>query len=415
MMQRKALRETLVMVLAGGQGERLYPLTKERSKPAVPFGGSYRVIDFTLSNCLNSDLRRIFVLTQYKSHSLDRHLKLGWDVFTAYLDEYLYTVPPQLRMGERWYLGTADAIYQNINLLEDERPQRVLILSGDHIYKMDYSEMIAFHMERKAQVTVAVVETATSQASQFGVLQVDASDKVIGFEEKPESPKPVPGRDDIALINMGVYVFDTETLVRAVIEDAKKPGTRHDFGRNIIPALVPQGNTHAFRFVDENRKEVKYWRDIGTLDSYYEASMDLVSVAPIFNLYDPSWPIRTSVGQHPPAKMVFAQSEAEGGRRGEALDSLVSPGVIVSGGRVLRSILSPLVRVNSYSHVEDSILMDGVEIGRRARVRRAIIDKRVVVPAGFSIGFDAAEDARRFVVSPQGVVVVPKEARLEDL
>ncbi len=414
MIRRQALRETLVMVLAGGQGERLYPLTRDRSKPAVPFGGLYRIVDFTLSNCLNSDLRRIFVLTQYKSHSLDRHLKVAWDMFDAEIGEYLYSVPPQLRLGERWYLGTADAIHQNINLLESERPARVLILSGDHVYKMDYSDMIVTHIERRSALTVAAVETAVSQASSFGVLQVDAEDRIVGFEEKPAVPTPVPGRSDIALINMGIYLFETETLVRAVIEDAKRPDTQHDFGRNIIPALLPQGGVHAFRFVDENRKDVKYWRDIGTLDSYYDASMDLVSVTPVFNLYDRSWPIRTYVGQDPPAKMVFAQSESEGGRRGEALDSLVAPGVIVSGGRAERSILFPRVRINSYAAVEDSILMEGVEVGRKARIRKAILDKYVNVPPGYTIGYEPAEDARRFVVSPGGVVVIPKGARLDE-
>jgi glucose-1-phosphate adenylyltransferase len=413
-LRRQFLRETLVMLLAGGQGERLYPLTKERSKPAVPFGGIYRIVDFTLSNCVNSDLRRIFVFTQYKSHSLERHLKMGWDKFDAEFGEYLYTVPPQLRMGDRWYLGTADAIYQNLNLLEDERPARVLILSGDHVYKMDYAEMIAAHIESRAALTVAAVETDVAQASSFGVLQVDDSDRIIGFEEKPSSPTPVPGRADVVLINMGVYVFETEALVRAIIDDAKRTDTQHDFGRNIIPSMVPQGGVRAFRFVDENRKSVKYWRDIGTIDSYYEASMDLVSVEPVFNLYDRSWPIRTYVGPHPPAKMVFAQTLEEGGRRGEALDSLVSPGVIVSGGVARRSILSPRVRINSFANVEDSILMEGVEVGRNARIRRAIVDKYVKIPAGYSIGYDLIEDARRFVTSPQGVAVIPKGARLEE-
>ena len=412
MIRRRLLKETLVMVLAGGQGERLYPLTKERSKPAVPFGGIYRIIDISLSNCLNSDLRRIFVLTQYKSHSLDRHLKLAWDMFDAEIGEYLYSVPPQLRVGERWYQGTADAIYQNINLLESDRPERVLILSGDHIYKMDYAEMIAAHVEKQAAATVAAVEVPVSQASSFGVLQVENGNRISGFEEKPTRPTPLPGRSETALINMGVYVFNTDALVRAVIEDAKRSGSQHDFGRNIIPAMVPQGSVYAFPFVDENRKEVKYWRDIGTLDSYYEASMDLVSVSPIFNLYDDSWPIRTYAGQHPPAKMVFAQTDAEGGRRGEALDSLVSPGVIVSGGRVVHSILSPSVRINSFAHVEESILMEGVDVGRNARIRRAIIDKYVQIPAGCSIGYDPGEDARRFLVSPQGIVVIPKGALL---
>jgi len=413
-LKRQFLHDTLVMILAGGQGERLYPLTKERSKPAVPFGGIYRIIDFTLSNCINSDLRRIFVLTQYKSHSLDRHLKMGWDKFDAEFGDYLYTVPPQLRMGDRWYLGTADAIYQNLNLLEDERPARVLILSGDHLYKMDYAEMLAAHIEKSAALTVAAVETDLAQASSFGVLQVDGSDRIVGFAEKPGHPIPVPDRSDIALINMGVYVFETGALVRAIVDDAKRSDTHHDFGRNIIPSMVPQGKVHAFRFADENRKSIKYWRDIGTIDSYYEASMDLVAVEPVFNLYDQSWPIRTFMGSHPPAKMVFAQTAEEGGRRGEALDSLVSPGVIISGGLVRRSILSPRVRINSFAQVEGSILMDGVEVGRSARIRRAIVDKNVVIPAGFTVGHDPVEDARRFVMSPQGVVVIPKGARLEE-
>ena len=406
--------ETLTVILAGGQGERLYPLTKERSKPAVPFGGIYRIIDFALSNCLNSDLRRILVLTQYKSHSLDRHLRHAWHIFNPDLGEFLDMLPPQQRLGERWYEGTADAIYQNLFFLEAERPKHVVILSGDHIYKMDYSEMMEFHLARGADLTVAVVETEIEKAArQLGVLQVDTDDRIIGFQEKPDVPVPDPERPGVCLVNMGVYIFETAALVRNVVEDARK-ATKHDFGKNIIPAMVPGGRVVAFRFVDRNKKEQKYWRDIGTIDSYYEASMDLVSVSPLFNLYDSEWPIRTLPAFDPPAKMVFAGDEHAGGspRIGEAIDSLVSNGAIVSGGRVERSILSRGVRVHSYARVEDSILLDGVDVGRHARIRRAILDKGVRVPPGMMIGLDPEADAKRFTVSPGGVVVIPKGADL---
>src|SRR5262249_19448535 len=293
--------DTLTIILAGGQGERLYPLTKERSKPAVPFGGIYRIIDFTLSNCLNSDLRRLLVLTQYKSHSLDRHLRHAWHIFNPDLGEFLDTLPPQQRMGDRWYQGTADAIYQNLFFLEDERPRHTVILSGDHIYKMDYSEMLEAHLSRGAELTVGVVETEVSKAArQFGVLQVDREDRIIGFQEKPEHPQPDPEREDICLVNMGVYVFETAALVRNAVEDSRKP-TSHSCGRSTIRAMVTRHRVFAFRFVDRNKKEQKYWRDIGTLDSYYEASMDLVQVEPHFNLYDKEWPIRTYPAYDPPA------------------------------------------------------------------------------------------------------------------
>ncbi|HEY3177037.1 MAG TPA: glucose-1-phosphate adenylyltransferase [Candidatus Polarisedimenticolia bacterium] len=410
--------DALTIILAGGQGERLYPLTRDRSKPAVPFGGIYRIIDFTLSNCLNSDLRRILVLTQYKSHSLDRHLRHAWHIFNPDLGEFLDTLPPQQRVGERWYQGTADAIYQNLFFLEDERPAHTVVLSGDHIYKMDYAEMFEFHLSRKADLTVAVVETEVSKAAgQLGVLQVDPDGRITGFQEKPEQPQPVPERSDICLVNMGVYIFETGALVRNVVEDARRQ-TQHDFGRNIIPAMVPTHRVQAFRFVDKNKKAKSYWRDIGTLDSYYEASMDLVQVEPLFNLYDKEWPMRTYPAFDPPAKMVFAGDRVAGGdpeRIGIALDSLVSNGVIISGGRVERSILSPGVRVNSYSKVEDSILLDGVEIGRHCQIRRAIIDKGVKVPSRTVIGHDPDTDARRFTVSPGGIVVIPKGADLSGI
>lgn len=409
--------DTLTIILAGGQGERLYPLTKDRSKPAVPFGGIYRIIDFTLSNCLNSDLLRILVLTQYKSHSLDRHLRHAWHIFNPDLGEFLDTLPPQHRMGNRWYEGTADAIYQNLFFLEDERPAHVVILSGDHIYKMDYSEMLEAHLARKADLTVAVVEMEVSKAAgQFGVLQVDRDERIIGFEEKPASPKADSEREEFCLVNMGVYIFETAALVRNVVEDARKP-TQHDFGRNIIPAMVSNYRVFAFRFVDRNKKETKYWRDIGTLDSYYEASMDLVQVEPLFNLYDREWPIRTYPAFEPPAKMVFAgegpdDAVGEGPRRiGVALDSLVSNGVIISGGRVERSILSSGVRINSFAHVEDSILFNQVDVGRHSRIRRAIIDKEVRLPPQTIIGYDLQADARNYTVTTGGIVVIPKGAK----
>jgi len=406
------LEDTLAVVLAGGQGERLFPLTRDRAKPAVPFGGPYRIIDFTLSNCINSGLRKIFVLTQYKSDSLERHIELGWDsILSVELGEWIFTVPPQLRIGQRWYDGTADAVFHNLHLLQREAPERVMILSGDHVYKMNYAKMIDFHLEHKAAATVGAVEVPIDQARAFGVIEVDAGWRVVGFHEKPEQPQPIPGRPDTALVNMGVYCFETKTLVGAISEDAGEE-TRHDFGRNILPSLVETGNLFAYPFVDENRKQVLYWRDIGTLDSYYEASMDLVAVDPIFNLYDASWPVRTMRRQLPPAKTVFAEQHP-GGRIGQALDSLLSGGVIVAGGRVERSILSPEVRISSMAQVSDSVLMDGVHVSRHARVRRAIVDKGVVIPHGFVVGEDRAEDAKRFTVTEKGVVVIPRLTVIE--
>jgi len=410
--RRTLLGDTLAIVMAGGQGERLYPLTRDRGKPAVPFGGIYRIIDFTLSNCLNSGLRKIYVLTQYKSGSLERHVRIGWGpLFNHELDEWIQCVPPQLRVGERWYQGTADAVYQNVYLLEQERPRYVVVLSGDHIYKMDFSRLIERHEACGAIATVAAVEVPIAEASAFGVLAVDGEGRITAFQEKPKAPSPIPGRPDRALVNMGVYVFETETLVRALAADARRE-TRHDFGHDILPSLVDTGRLFSYSFLDENKKETAYWRDIGTLDSYYEASMDLVAVEPVFNLYDKHWPIRTMVQQLPPAKTVFAQEEP-GGRLGIVLDSLVSGGAIVSGGRVERCVLGPEARINSYAKVTDSVLMDGVHVGRHARVTKAIIDKGVRIPANFVVGEDSEEDKRRFLVTPGGVVVIPREAHLD--
>jgi glucose-1-phosphate adenylyltransferase len=400
--------DTLVLVLAGGQGERLYPLTQDRSKPAVPFAGMYRIIDFTLSNCLNSGLRRIYVLTQYKSGSLERHIQLGWNsLFSVELGEWIYTVPPQLRVGQRWYEGTADAVFHNVYLIDQVRPRRVVVLSGDHVYKMNYKRLLDHHEAEGALVTVGAVEVPIHEARAFGVLQVDESWRIRSFVEKPAHPAPIPGKPDRALVNMGVYCFETSALVEALTEDAGHK-SQHDFGRNILPRLVESNRLYALPFVDENRKEVQYWRDIGTLDSYHEASMDLVSLDPIFNLYDREWPLRTMPRQLPPAKTVWAEGE----RRGEILNSLVCSGVVVSGGTVARSILSPEVRVNSWARVTDSVLMDGVQVGRRARIHRAIIDKGVEVPSGFVVGENPDEDRKRFAVSEGGVVVIPRGARL---
>ncbi|MBP1619762.1 MAG: glucose-1-phosphate adenylyltransferase [Acidobacteria bacterium] len=405
--------DTLAMVLAGGQGERLHPLTRDRSKPAVPFGGPYRIIDFTLSNCLNSGLRRIYVLTQYKSGSLERHIQLGWDsLFSVELGEWIYTVPPQLRIGQRWYEGTADAVFHNVYLIERERPARIVVLSGDHVYKMDYRCLIEYHLERGAVATVAAVEVPLADAHAFGVMQVDGDWRITSFTEKPAQPEPMPGREDCARVNMGVYCFETDALIEAVTADAGDPGSLHDFAHDVLPRLVGGGRVFAYPFVDENRGGQLYWRDIGTIDAYYAASMDLVAVDPVFNLYDSEWTLRTMTRQLPPAKTVFAE-EWPGGRAGVVLNCLVCGGVVVSGGRVERSILAPEVRVNSFAQVSDSVLLDGVQVGRHARVRRAIVDKRAVIPPGYVIGEDLAADRARFTVSEGGIVVIPQGARLD--
>jgi glucose-1-phosphate adenylyltransferase len=396
----------LAMILAGGKGERLHPLTLHRAKPAVPFGGIYRIIDFTLSNCINSGIRKIAVLTQYKSLSLDKHIRLGWNIFFSELDEYVISVPPQQRVGDKWYQGTADAIYQNIYMIEKDAPEHLLVLAGDHVYKMDYAEMLRFHQEQKADATVAAIEVPRDQASAFGIIEVADDCRIVGFEEKPTNPKPIPGRTDMSFVSMGVYLFNTRTVLEHLRFDALQE-TAHDFGRNIIPAMMKSSRVCAYNFIDENRKEAKYWRDVGTIDAYWEANMDLVSVDPLLNLYDSAWPIRTYQPQNPPAKFVFAQ-EKKGGRLGIALDSIVSPGSILSGGRIQNTVLSSSVRINSYADVRESVLMENVSIGRHCRIRRAIIDKDVVIPAGTEIGCDPEQDRKRFFVSSGGIVVIGK-------
>jgi glucose-1-phosphate adenylyltransferase len=396
----------LAMILAGGKGERLHPLTIHRAKPAVPFGGIYRIIDFTLSNCINSGIRKIAVLPQYKSLSLDKHLRMAWNLFSGELNEYIISVPPQQRVGEKWYQGTADAIYQNIYMIEKDAPEHVLVLAGDHIYKMDYAEMFRFHKENKADATVAAIETPRTSATDFGIVEVDNNGRIIGFEEKPKDPRPIPGRPDMAFASMGIYLFNTKTLLEYLKSDALQD-TAHDFGKNVIPQMMRNARVCAYNFKDENKKEAKYWRDVGTIDAYWEANKDLVSVDPLLNLYDKAWPIRTYQAQNPPAKFVFAQ-EKKGGRLGIALDSIVAHGCIVSGGRVQNSVLSPNVRINSYSEVHDSILMENVDIGRHCRIRRAIIDKDVVIPPETEIGYNREEDKKRYHVTPSGIVVIAK-------
>ena len=402
----------LAMILAGGKGERLHPLTLHRAKPAVPFGGIYRIIDFTLSNCINSNIRKIAVLTQYKSMSLYKHLRLAWNFFSGELNEFIIPVPPQQRVGEHWYQGTADAIYQNIYMIEKDAPNHLLILAGDHIYKMNYSEMFKFHQEKQADATVAAIEVPRKSASSFGVIEIDKDDRVIGFDEKPRDPKPLPGRPDLSFASMGIYLFNTKKVIEHLRFDALRD-TAHDFGRNIIPEMLKSSRVYAYNFKDENKKEAKYWRDVGTIDAYWEASMDLVSVDPLLNLYDSAWPIRTYQAQNPPAKFVFAQ-EKKGGRLGTALDSIVGHGCIISGGRVQNSVLSPNVRVNSYSDVRECILMENVEVGRHCRIRGAIVDKDVSIPPGTEIGYDREKDRKRFYITPSGIVVIAKGTELKE-
>jgi glucose-1-phosphate adenylyltransferase len=400
------LDDILVILLAGGVGERLYPLTKERAKPAVHFGGPYRIIDFTLSNCINSGLRRIFIATQYKSLSLNRHIRMGWNVVSEELGEFIEILPPQKRVGEHWYLGTADAVFQNLYSITRESPSHVIILSADHVYKMDYAKMLRFHVEKEAAATLATIEVPVEDGTRFGMVGIDDGGRVTGFQEKPAQPTPVPGSTDVALASMGIYVFRADILVNALEADAARADSQHDFGRNIIPSLIRSQPVYSYRFYDENKKAAKYWRDIGTLDAYFDASMDLCHVNPEFNLYDPEWPLRTYQPQAPPAKFVFAE---EGRRCGQALDSVISNGCIISGSRISGSILCPNVRVHSFCEIEQSILMQGVRVGRHARIRRAIIDRDVLIPRGALIGFDNDEDRRRHTVTDNGIVVVTAE------
>ncbi len=402
-----SIQGVVAVILAGGKGSRLEPLTRDRAKPAVPFGGCYRIIDFTLSNCFNSGLRRVLVLTQYKAMSLDRHINLAWRRYVcAEAGEFIDVVPPQQRIDENWYQGTADAVYQNIYALEKEQPEYVIILAGDHIYKMDYLRLLQYHREKQADVTIGALRVPREESIHFGVMEVDESWRVRGFTEKPAEPRTIPGDERHILASMGIYVFGTRFLFEQLCQDATRNDSQHDFGRNLIPAIIDSHRAFAFPFRDENRKGDAYWRDVGTLEAYFDANMDLVSVDPQLNLYDRRWPIRTFQPNLPPPKFVFAE-EGPGARRGQALDSIVCLGVIIS-------IIGAGSRINSYAHVQDSILFDNVDIGRHARVRNAIIDKGVRIPPGAEVGYDLPADAQRgYVVTERGLVVIPKADALE--
>ncbi len=407
------MRQVLTFIMAGGKGERLWPLTKDRTKPAVPFGGIYRVIDFTLSNCINSGLRKIYLLTQYKSASLQRHIRLGWNFLPSELGQFIELLPAQQRVGDSWYLGTADAIYQNLYALELDHPDDILILAGDHVYKMNYYSMIDYYREREADFCVGVVEVDKEKSLHLGVVDVDESGRVSGFQEKPKTPKTIPGKADKVYASMGIYIGRRSIIEEELQEDAKKNASGHDFGKDIIPQLLKKGRkVCAYNFIDPDKKEVNYWRDIGTIDAYYEANMDLVRVNPTFNLYDKDWPIRTLQEQFPPVKTVHSGEETTD-RIGLVLDSLASGGCVVSGGKVQHSILSPNVRINSYSEVYDSILMEGVNVGRYAKIKRAIIDKDVNIPQGMVIGYDLEEDKKKFHVTESGIVVVAKGTEIK--
>ena len=404
------MKDTLGVLLAGGAGERLFPLTRDRAKPAVTFGGNYRIIDITLSNCINSDLRKVYILTQYKALSLNRHIREGWGTIVASeLGEFIEILPPMKRVSENWYMGTADAVYQNIYSIGSEQPKYVLILSGDHIYKMNYGLMMNQHLDAGADVTLATILIDPSDSSRFGVVDIDREGRVVGFEEKPKSTQlRSPFNPNMCSGSMGVYFFNTDVLLPALLKDAEDPDSSHDFGHDILPKLLDEYRVYAFNFIDENKKEALYWRDVGTLDAYYEANMDVVSVSPVFNLYDKAWPIRTHQRQYPPAKFVFS----EPGRTGMAVDSVVSSGCIISGSTVRRSVLSPDVRVNSYAEVESCIIFSHVNIGRHCRVRRAIVDRDVHIPEGSVIGYDAEEDRRNYFVTDTGITVVTRDYSL---
>lgn len=406
-------RETLALVLAGGQGSRLHELTTWRAKPGLHFGGKFRIIDFPLSNCINSGVRRMGVLTQYKAHSLIRHLVHGWSWFQAGDKEFVEILPASQRIGGEWYRGTADAVYQNLDIIRTHAPRFVMILSGDHVYKMDYGPFLAHHVEKLADMTVCCLEVPIEEAAgAFGVMTVDESGRVIKFTEKPENPDPVPGRDDVCLASMGNYIFNTDFLYEQVIKDADTPGTQHDFGRNVIPSIIDNYRVYAYPFRDPETGKQAYWRDVGTLDAFWEANMELVSVTPQLNLYDNAWPIHTHQTQAPPAKFVFDDP----GRRGQAIQSMVSGGCVVSGADVRKSLLFSNVKVNSFSEVSESVVLPDVVVGRNCKINRAIIDRGSIVPEGTIIGHDHDEDRKNgFRVTESGLTLVTPDMLGQEL
>jgi len=403
--------KTLAITLAGGIGSRLNPLTKERAKPAVPFGGKYRIIDFVLTNCLHSGVRRVLVLTQYKSHSLQKHIRDGWSIFNPELGEYITLVPPQMRTGERWYTGTADAIYQNLYLLERSGAEHIIILPGDHIYRMDYAPMMEFHKKNNADMTVACMEVGLHEANQFGIMSLDEQNRIVSFVEKPQQPEQFNASDNMALASMGVYIFSTTRLIEILKQDAENTESSHDFGKDIIPNLIKEGSVCGYRFGSESGRVTpdRYWRDVGTLDAYYQANMDLLDQVPPMNLYQDDWPIRTYSGQHPPARTVPGQYGSEG----ISINSIISSGAVISGASSQRSILFNNVYVADEAQIHESILFEGVRIGRGCQINRCIIDKNVDVPDDTCIGINVNEDKARFKISPNGVVVVPKGYEFE--
>src|SRR5215469_4305048 len=402
------MRDSIAVLLAGGQGERLWPLTRDRAKPAVPFGALYRIIDITLSNCVNSGLHRVFTLTQYKALSLSRHIRAGWSSLMG-LGEFIEVLPPQMRVSQQWYQGTADAVYQNIYSVGSERCKFVFVLSGDHIYKMNYAKMLQQHVDSGADVSVATIEIPAAEAAkQFGVIETDKNWRICGFEEKPAKPKTSPHKPTHCNASMGVYIFNTQLMIPVLLADSEDPKSSHDFGKDILPRIISKHRVYAYNFVDENGQDALYWRDVGTIDAYYEANMDLVSVSPVFNLYDKKWPLRTWQQQYPPAKFVFADEN----RMGTAVDSIVASGSILSGGRVKRCVIGYDVRVNSFCDVQDSIIYNHVNISRHSKIRRAIIDRHVSLPEHTEVGYDTEADRRRFHVTPSGIVVVVRQESL---
>lgn len=403
------LNSTLAIVLAGGTGTRLYPLTRDRAKPAVPFGGKYRIIDFTLTNCLHSGLRRILVLTQYKSHSLHKHLRDGWSIFNPELGEYITTVPPQMRTGESWYGGTADALYQNLYLIERSGAKWVVILAGDHIYRMDYAPMLEFHQHSGADLTVACMEVGLEEAKSFGVMSLNEQHRIVDFNEKLQKPKTIPGDPEHALASMGIYVFSTEHLIAALKNDHDCQGSKHDFGKDIIPSMIETKNVFAYPFGGKAGRVSpdRYWRDVGTIDSFYAANMDLLEPVPPLNLYQQDWPVRTYSGQYPPARTAPGSYGAEG----ISINSISSSGTVITGGSVQNSILFNNVFVDEESVVEGTLLFEGVSVGKSCRLKNCIIDKNVIVPDREEIGYDIEKDKTRFSLSDKGIVVVPKGFR----
>lgn len=405
------MKDVLTLILAGGKGTRLEPLTRERAKPAVPFGGAYRIIDFTLSNCLNSDLRRILVLTQYRAASLDRHINMGWRILRREFNEFVEVLPPQQRIDDQWYKGTADAVYQNIYTIEQHEAKYVVILSGDHIYKMDYADMIRKHIEGGAVATIASLPVELKYSDQFGAIQVDGDLRIVGFKEKPPEADPMPDDPTRFLASMGIYVFNRDFLLDLLCSDATNRESSHDFGKHIIPSLIDDHKVLAYPFRDRNTGKTNYWRDVGTLDAYYEANMDLVSVEPELDLYDQSWSIHTYYPPLPPPKTVFNETKGDKPRIGRAVDSIVCSGSIISGAMVEHSILGVNVRVNSWAEVRDSILFHGVTVGRHCKIRKAIIDKNVKIPPNTIIGYDRDADlAKGLTISESGIVAVPMDA-----